>query len=145
MGRQSVPAPFCRNASHEHAAAQRNKVVTTEGEHTLTGSQQLSACACSFSLISRASPKAYTDHRSPRRSDAHACRNSTGSGVFPGQIRRNLTDSCRTVASPARPEVAISNGTPVITQSASCHTAGSSSAGVKNQRHWKPVVIVLMT
>ncbi|EHW08551.1 hypothetical protein ECDEC8B_3927 [Escherichia coli DEC8B] len=39
--------------------------------------------------------------------------------MFPGQIRRNLTDSCRTVASPARPEVAISNGTPVITQSAS--------------------------
>ncbi|EHU27437.1 hypothetical protein ECDEC2B_3527 [Escherichia coli DEC2B] len=39
--------------------------------------------------------------------------------MFPGQIRRNLTDRCRTVAPPARPEVAISNGTPVITQSAS--------------------------
>ena len=79
---------------------QRNKVVTTEGEHTLTGSQQLLGVRLQLLAhltgISEGIYQIAAVHHVQALTHVEIPREAV---VFPGQIRRNLTDSSRTVAS----------------------------------------------
>ena len=79
---------------------QRNKVVTTEGEHTLTGSQQL--LGVRLQLLAHLTGIAESIYQIAAVHDVQTLTHveiPREAVVFPGQIRRNLTDRRRTVAS----------------------------------------------
>ena len=77
---------------------QRNKVVTTEGEHTLTGSQQLlGVCLQFFAHLTGIAEGIYqiaAVHHVQTLAHVEIPREAV---VFPGQIRRNLANRRRAV------------------------------------------------